>query len=269
MKKRHGAALLIAILVAATAIIWWPRRPEPPPPLVVGGELPAPCRNVAFEAVTYVVCEIDLRADSIGVFHAGADGKPFGSLEAFDKAVAGEGRPVLLAMNGGMYHEDLSPVGLLVENGSEKSPLNLADGEGNFFLKPNGVFLVGKYGKAAVMESSAYAAARPDVALATQSGPMLVIDGQIHPRFEANGTSRYVRNGVGVRDENTVVLAISRSEVSLGSFARLFRDALGCRNALFLDGAVSALSDGKRMIVGGKYPAGPIIAVSARQPLTQ
>ena len=171
---------------------------------------------------------------------------------------------MLLAMNGGMYHEDLSPVGLLVENGSEKSPLNLADGEGNFFLKPNGVFLVGKDGKAAVMESGAYAAAKPDVAFATQSGPMLVIDGALHPRFEANGTSRYIRNGVGVRDENTVVLAISRSEVSFGSFARLFRDALGCRNALFLDVAVSALSDGKRMIVGGKYPAGTIISVSAK-----
>lgn len=266
MKRRYGAALPIAILLAAIAVVWWPRRPEPPP-LVIGGDLPAPCRNVAFEAVTYVVCEVDLRADSIGVFHAGADGKSFGSLEAFDKAVAGEGRPVLLAMNGGMYHEDLSPVGLLVESGSEKSPLNLADGEGNFFLKPNGVFLVGKDGKAAVMESNAYAAAKPDAAFATQSGPMLVIDGQIHPRFEPNGTSRYIRNGVGVRDENTVVLAISRSEVSFGSFARLFRDALGCRNALFLDGAVSALSDGKRMIVGGKYPAGPIISVSAK-PIT-
>ncbi|MER8898103.1 phosphodiester glycosidase family protein [Mesorhizobium sp. M0676] len=94
---------------------------------------------------------------------------------------------------------------------------------------------------------------------------MLVIDGVLHPRFEANGTSRYIRNGVGVRDENTVVLAISRSEVSFGSFARLFRDALQCRNALFLDGAVSALSDGDRMIVGGRYPAGPIIAVLASQ----
>ncbi|MGX5841285.1 phosphodiester glycosidase family protein [Mesorhizobium sp. ArgA1] len=275
MKKRHGAAFLIAILVV-TPFIWWPKRPEPPP-LVIGGDLPAPCRNVAFEAVTYVVCEIDLRADGIGVFHAGADGKPFGSLEAFDKAMAGEGRPVLLAMNGGMYHVDLSPVGLLVENGIEKSPLNLADAEGNFFLKPNGVFLVDKDGKAAVMESSAYAAARPDVAFATQSGPMLVIGDALHPRFETDGSSRYIRNGVGVRDENTVVLAISRSEVSFGSFARLFRDALGCRNALFLDGAVSALSDGKRMIVGGKYPAGPIISVSvkpitsvsARQQLTQ
>ncbi|MGX9143836.1 phosphodiester glycosidase family protein [Mesorhizobium sp. 128a] len=276
MKKRYGAAFLIAILVVANAFIWWPKRPEPPP-LVIGGDLPAPCRNVAFEAVTYVVCEIDLRADSIGVFHAAADGKPYGSLETFDKAVAAEGRPVLLSMNGGMYHEDLSPVGLLVEDGSEKSPLNLADAEGNFFLKPNGVFLLGKDGKAAVMESSAYAAARPDVAFATQSGPMLVIGGALHPRFETNGSSRYIRNGVGVRDENTVVLAISRSEVSFGSFARLFRDALGCRNALFLDGAVSALSNGTRMIVGGKYPAGPIISVSvkpitsvsARQPLTQ
>ncbi len=266
MKRRYGAALLIAILLATMAIIWWPRSPAPPP-LVIGGDLPAPCRNVAFEAVTYVVCEIDLRTDSVGVFHAGGDGKPFGSLEAFDKAMMGEGRPVLLAMNGGMYHEDLSPVGLLVENGSEKSPLNLADAEGNFFLKPNGVFLLGKDGKAAVMESSAYAAAKPDVAFATQSGPMLVIAGALHPRFETNGASRYIRNGVGVRDGNTVVLAISRSEVSFGSFARLFRDALGCNNALFLDGTVSALSDGKRMIIGGKYPAGPIISVSAK-PIT-
>ncbi|MER9444265.1 phosphodiester glycosidase family protein [Mesorhizobium sp. M0340] len=100
---------------------------------------------------------------------------------------------------------------------------------------------------------------------ATQSGPMLVIDGRLHPRFEQNGTSRYIRNGVGVRDENTVVLAISRSEVSLGSFARLFRDALDCPSALFFDGAVSALSNGERMIVGGNYPAGPIIAVTGKK----
>jgi uncharacterized protein YigE (DUF2233 family) len=135
-----------------------------------------------------------------------------------------------------MYHEDLTQVGLLVENGHAVAPLNLADGQGNFFLKPNGVFLIRKDGKAAVMETSAYAAAKPDVAFATQSGPMLVIDGRLHPRVEANGTSRHIRNGVGVRDENTIALAISHSQVSLGSFARLFRDALHCPNALFFDG---------------------------------
>lgn len=129
------------------------------------------------------------------------------------------------------------------------------------------MFLVDKDRKAALMETNVYAAAKPDVAFATQSGPMLVIDGQLHPRFEANGTSRYIRNGVGVRDGDTVMLAISRSEVSLGSFARLFRDALDCPNALFFDGVVSALSNGLRMIVGGKYPAGPILSVSAK-PIT-
>jgi uncharacterized protein YigE (DUF2233 family) len=264
MRRRYIAAIAIGAVAVVLSLIWWPRSPAPPP-IIVGGELPGPCRDASFETVSYVVCEIDLHAYGIAVFHAGADGKPFGSLEKFDKARAGEGRPVLLAMNAGMYHEDLSPVGLLVENGQEKAPLNLADGTGNFFLKPNGVFLIGKDGKAAIMETNAYAAAKPDVAFATQSGPMLVIDGRLHPRFEANGVSRYVRNGVGVRDADTVVLAVSRSEVSLGSFARLFRDMLNCPNALFFDGAVSALSNGERMIVGGNYPAGPIIAVSAKR----
>jgi uncharacterized protein YigE (DUF2233 family) len=268
MKRRYLATILIGVLLLALAMAWW-LRPKERQPLAVGRELPGPCRDFAFEAVPYVVCEVDLRAYSIGVFHAGADGKTFGSLAAFDKAMSGEGRQVLLAMNGGMYHEDLTPVGLLVEEGGEKAPLNLADGEGNFFLKPNGVFLLGKDSKAAIMESSAYAGAKPDVAFATQSGPMLVIDGALHPRFEPNGSSRYIRNGVGVRDGDTVVLAISRSEVSLGSFARLFRDALACPNALFLDGAVSALSNGDRMIVGGRYPAGPIIAVSGKKPAAQ
>lgn len=264
MKRRYLAGFLLAVLLAALSLIWWAKSPRQSP-LVVGGELPAPCRDASFEAVAYVVCEIDLRRYDIGVFHAGLDGKAFGSLDKFDKAMVDQGRTVLLAMNAGMYHQDLTPVGLLVEDGREKAPINVADSEGNFFLKPNGVFLVRKDGKASVMETSAYAAARPDVMFATQSGPMLVIDGRLHPRFEQNGTSRYIRNGVGVRDENTVVLAISRSEVSLGSFARLFRDGLDCANALFLDGVVSALSNGERMIVGGNYPAGPIIAVSAKR----
>ena len=267
MKRRYTIAILIGLLSLAVALAWWFRSPERPP-LTIGGELPAPCRDASFETVPYVVCEIDLRAYDFGVFRSGSDGRAFGSLETFDKVMSDQGRPVLLAMNAGMYHEDLTPVGLLVENGRERAPLNLADGEGNFFLKPNGVFLVGKSGKAAIMETNAYAAAKPDPAFATQSGPMLVIDGKLHPRFEENGRSRYVRNGVGVRDDNKVVLAISRSEVSLGSFARLFRDALACPNALFLDGVVSALSNGERMIVGGDDPAGPIIAVSARKPAT-
>jgi uncharacterized protein YigE (DUF2233 family) len=171
-------------------------------------------------------------------------------------------------MNAGMYHDGLGPVGLFVEDGRQETPLNRADGEGNFFLKPNGVFFVRKDGSAGVMETTAYAAAHPegdpDIAHATQSGPMLVIDGKVHPRFEPDGASRFIRNGVGVRGDGTVVLAISRQPVSLGSFARLFKDELACPNALFLDGAISTLSDGERILVGGKDPVGPILAARKR-----
>ncbi len=262
LKKRYFAALLFAVAGLAAASILWKRLPARPP--LVVGELPAPCRDVSFEGVAYVVCEIDPRAHRIVIARANVDGKPYGSLEAFDKAMRAAGQPVLLAMNAGMYHEGLGPVGLFVENGRQETPLNTEEAEGNFFLKPNGVFFVGRDGRVGVLETGAYAAARPDVAFATQSGPMLVIDGQLHPRFEADGLSRYIRNGVGVRSDGIVVLAISRGAVSLGSFGRLFKDKLACPNALFLDGDISALSDGSRMIVGGKRPVGPILAVGEK-----
>lgn len=266
MSTRAAACLLIGLLAVAAVVFFWP-RPAPKPPLMVG-QLPPFCRDISFEGVVQAVCEVDPKAYMVFVARADAAGKPYGSIQAFDKAMAAKGTPVLLAMNAGMYHEGLGPVGLFVEGGRQETPLNRADGEGNFFLKPNGVFFVRTDGSAGVLETGAYAAAHPDAApdidYATQSGPMLVIDGQIHPRFEPDGTSRFIRNGVGVRADGTVVLAISRQPVSLGSFARLFRDALSCPNALFLDGAISTLSDGERILVGGKDPVGPVLAVRTR-----
>jgi uncharacterized protein YigE (DUF2233 family) len=262
MHKRSLIAL--AVLVAAAALLaWWLR--DRMPPSVVSFGLPPICRALTFEGVAYVVCEVDTASHDVRLFHADAAGKPFGSLAAFDAAMAVA--PFLFSMNAGMYHDDLSPVGLYVEDGREISGLEAGDGDGNFFLKPNGVFLIGTDGRPAILETSAYAMARPEVAYATQSGPLLVIDGALHPRFEANGTSRYVRNGVGLREDATLLFAISLSEVSFGSFARLFRDALGCSNALYFDGVVSALSNGKETVIDGGYPTGPIVAVSARPAL--
>ena len=267
MRPRVVVAIVVGLLAVAAAIFFWP-RPAPKPPLVVG-ELPPFCRDLSFEGVVHAVCELDLKGYAVFVARADADGKPYGSVQAFDKAVAAKGAPVQLAMNAGMYHDGLGPVGLFVEDGRQETPLNRADGEGNFFLKPNGVFFVRKDGSAGVMETAAYEAAHPegdpDIAYATQSGPMLVIDGKVHPRFEQDGTSRFIRNGVGVRGDGTVVLAISRQPVSLGSFARLFKDELACPNALFLDGAISTLSDGDRILVGGKDSVGPILAVRAKK----
>ena len=219
-------------------------------------EVPQTCRTDEFEGVAYVLCEVDPAAHPIGLRLAAVSGQPLKSLAALAKE-----QPFLFAMNAGMYHEDMSPVGLHVEDGVEVAPLNRADAPGNFFLKPNGVFFVDAAGKTGVQETEAFAASGRIVRIATQSGPMLVIDGRIHSRFEKNGESRHVRNGVGVRGDGTVVFAISRGPVSLGSFARLFRDGLKCPNALFLDGTISALHDGKNYLIGGEYPAGPIVWV--------
>ncbi len=247
-------------------------------PLLVAASLAAaqpgparPCEEQTFEDAKFIICTATPGHDDLRLFWKDAHGEPYRRFPAIARAVADEGRMLLFAMNAGMYQTDFSPIGLYVENGKELRPASTTTMDGptgkvpNFFKKPNGVFFVRKDGSAGVEETGAYAAAaHTDVAYATQSGPMLVIDGKIHPRFEPDGTSRFIRNGVGVRADGTVVLAISRQLVSLGSFARLFLDELSCPNALFLDGAISTLSDGQRILVGGKDPVGPILAVRKR-----
>jgi uncharacterized protein YigE (DUF2233 family) len=259
----------MAILAIAGAIVatgaWIVHEPQRSPPIPDLAGLPDWCRLVEHEGARHVACEIDPRRDEIVVRHADGGQGPYGSLDAFVGAMRQAMQPVALAMNAGMYHEDMSPVGLLVEDGRELAPLTTEDGEGNFFLKPNGVFLIDADGRAAVMETTAYAAAGLTPRFATQSGPMLVVNGAVHPKFLPDGESRHVRNGVGVRGDGAVVLAISLDPVSLGSFARLFRDPLGCPDALFFDGAISALSNGEKTLLGGDHPVGPIVAVRAKE----
>jgi uncharacterized protein YigE (DUF2233 family) len=160
-----------------------------------------------------------------------------------------------------MYHPDNSPVGLYVEEGRELVRANTSAGPGNFHMRPNGVFYVtGEV--AGVLETRSFIKRRPQVDFATQSGPMLVIDGKVHTRFARYGGSRKYRAGVGSRDHNSVVFAVSESEVSFGEFARLFRDKLRCKNALFLDGG-SATSFYSPVLGRNSnfLPLGPIIGV--------
>jgi uncharacterized protein YigE (DUF2233 family) len=162
-------------------------------------------------------------------------------------------------MNAGMYDEEGAPIGLYMESGETRKKLNRNTGPGNFHLLPNGVFAVDEEGRVSVTDSSRFRA--ENISWATQSGPMLVIGGRLHPKFDADGPSRLVRNGVGVKDPNSAYFVISESGVSFGRFARFFRDVLGCRDALFLDGSVSSLWDRP----GGRqdaYPElGPMVVV--------
>jgi len=225
----------------------------------------AACQTVSYEGGSYTACEADLRRESVRVFWKKPDGEPYGHLSSLPRALgAGVGQKLVFAINGGMYHPDYRPVGLYVENGREFARANTRSGPGNFHMKPNGVFYIAGQ-SAGVMETGSFLKQRPAVDFATQSGPMLVINGRLHPRFALSGGSRKFRSGVGMRDDNTLVFVVSDSEVSFGEFARLFRDRLKCTNALFLDGgSVPSLYAPALSRSGNLLPLGPMIAVYER-----
>lgn len=218
----------------------------------------AACRDITFEGSSHTVCEVST-TDDLRLFHSGPEGA-YGSFTAVNRALEPQGQRLAFAMNAGMYHKDLSPVGLYIENGVEHARLITSDGPGNFGLLPNGVFCVGT--KFAVVESRRFAKSPPDCRFATQSGPMLVIDGNLHPRFLATSDSLNYRNGVGVSpDGATAYFAISNDEVNFHSFARLFRDVLQVRDALFLDGSISRLYAPELDRHDAGFPMGPIVGV--------
>ncbi|MEQ8479185.1 MAG: phosphodiester glycosidase family protein [Hoeflea sp.] len=234
---------------------------------MTGTNWPDGCSEQVFEDARAILCVVDPSENALRLVYRADDAGVLGTVsKAAEHVRSGLARRerFVLAMNAGMYHADMEPVGLYVEAGIGIAPLNREDGFGNFFLKPNGVFFVRDDGSAGVMETDAYARAGIEPAFATQSGPMLLIDGAIHPRFLPDGTSKFIRNGVGVRADGMVVFAITRDKVSLGSFARLFRDVADCKNALFFDGAVSSLALGGDMVVDSGEPAGPVAVVVTR-----
>lgn len=216
----------------------------------------ADCRDVTFEGASYTLCEVTLGED-LRLFHSGPDGA-YGSFRNVDVALAAEGKMLGFAMNAGMYHRDLAPVGMHIENGVESAPLITRAGPGNFGLLPNGVFCIGKAFR--VIESRSFKKTRPDCRYATQSGPMLVINGELHPKLLPDSDSLYVRNGVGVSEEGTLaVFAISNDAVNFHAFARLFRDELGLRDALYFDGNISRLYAPGLDRHDGGFPMGPMI----------
>ena len=223
---------------------------------------PPGCAPRAFDSAQYTVCSFDVRRDDIRLYWSGADDKPYANFAALASAMSAKGRTLRFAMNAGMFGDDFAPVGLYVENGKQLRRADTRPGPTNFHLLPNGVFWVGD-GVAGVEETSRFLNDAPAAKFATQSGPMLVIDGHIHPKILPTGTSEKVRNGVCVRDGATAVFAISETSVTFNAFARLFRDALGCSNALFLDGSVSSLYAPDIGRDDELTPLGPMIGVSA------
>ena len=222
----------------------------------------AECRQETYQGDSYAICEVDLTKDELRLFLYDETGAPYGYFSKVEADLATRGKTLGFAMNAGMYHDDRAPVGHYVEDGKVFQKVIANAGPGNFGLLPNGVLCL-RAKRADVFETRAFLADQPDCDHATQSGPMLVIDGELHPRFLKDSTSRYVRNGVGTSaDGSRAIFVISDAPVTFHTFGSLFRDLLKLPNALYLDGNISRLRapDLARNDVG--FGAlGPIIGV--------
>lgn len=196
-----------------------------------------PCGS---EDSSYDVLEIDLEKQEIRLFWKYPDGRRFSTFENVRKWVEDQGEHLIAATNGGIYDPGHIPAGLYIEAESIRHPLNLREGYGNFYLKPNGVFLITGQGPK-ILESSLVKKIRTPVRYATQSGPLLVLNGEIHPAFTRGSKNRRLRSGIGVSEDQRVWIVISKCAISFYDFAMFFRDRLKCPNALYLDGSISKL----------------------------
>jgi len=205
-------------------------------------------------------CRVDLRTQSLRLYYADAQGSPYESFERLQSALARQEKKLVFAMNAGMFHADMKPVGLLVIDGREIAPINRSTASGNFYLQPNGVFLIDSAG-ARVLATHEYRDLAP--AFATQPGPMLLHRGQIPgtTAFRASARSRHIRNGVCVPGDAQAAFVISEDAVTFREFAVYFRDVLGCSEALYLDGAISSLFAPQLKRADARAKFGPMIAV--------
>jgi uncharacterized protein YigE (DUF2233 family) len=129
-----------------------------------------------------------------------------------------------------------NPLGLYLSQGKLKQDINLNDGNGNFYLKPNGWIGADTAGRVCVRSAEKYKAG--GLWNAIQSGPMLVSDGQISKALGVKSQSRNIRCGVGElsdQGQTTLVFAKSDNPVSFFEFATLFQEAFKCDNALNLE----------------------------------
>ncbi len=184
--------------------------------------------------------------------------EPFKTINNLVEWLENTGHSIVAVTNGGIFEPGLVPTGLYVENGQELQPLNLNDGYGNFYMKPNGVFFV-RDGLFGIEEATHFGTGNADVDYALQSGPLILQDNQIHPAFTPGSKNCRLRSGIGVSPNGHAILAISNGAVNLNDFATWFRDTAGMADALYLDGAISTLYTREHPSISGEHYAGFLV----------
>ena len=232
------------------------------------------CHAVDYSGADYIVCDFADPAD-LGLHWSNDRGQPYRAFSALADAETAQGRELVFALNAGMYDTDFRPMGLYAESGVQKTPLNTASVSAdkgpvpNFYKSPNGVFYVDPDGKAAVVTTEDFVDAEPETRIATQSGPLLVIGGELNPILIPGSADRNRRSAIGVCTDGTVRLAISDTRVNFYDLAQLFRAHLNCSDVLYLDGGRGTgifLPDMNRNDISWHGGFGPMFSYSVPKP---
>ncbi len=217
---------------------------------------------------SYTAYVADLSKHTIAI-HLKSNNRHFSKLSNLKDSLEKQGKEVLMVTNAGMFHYTQDPVGLYIEKGKEKNKINLEPVNGdNFHLAPNGVFYIDEKG-VGIQEThrflKEYKAKKIRPISATQSGPMLVIDGKHHHKFNHGSKSRKLRSGVGLLPNNRIIFIISdRHNTNFFQFGTIYKDLFACQQALFLDGAISEMyiKGNSKNLKGGNF--GPMLSITAK-----
>ena len=194
-------------------------------------------KNEIVEDELFISYIVNPKKQNLEFFWKNEKGEHFKNAENLISWLKSKNKKLLFSTNGGMYKKDNSPQGLYVEKTITKSEIDTSNGNGNFYLKPNGIFYLTTDKNPIICKTEDFVN-NGMIKYATQSGPMLVIDGEIHAAFKKNSTNLNIRNGVGILPNNQIIFAISKKKINFYDFAEYFKK-LGCKKALYLDGFVS------------------------------
>ena len=180
---------------------------------------------------------VDLKKQNLKLYWKNDKGEILKSFKNLNNHIKSKKETLVFAMNGGMYMKNRTSLGLFIENGVTKKKINkVKEAFGNFYMQPNGIFYITDSNQGFVCQTDSFV--NKNIKYATQSGPMLVIDGKMHPKVKKGSKNLNNRNGVGIIPNNKLVFAMSKEKINFYNFATYFK-SLGCKNALYLDGYVS------------------------------
>ncbi len=147
-------------------------------------------------------------------------------LTGLDAKTMSQKSGALIAINGGFFTPEHAPLGLRIQNNKEINKIKWTNWWHIFQMKA---------AKPAVITKQEFQMA-PDIEMAIESGPRLLMNGQITAQLKQGAAERSAI--CTTMDEKIIIAATELAPMSLGEFAA-FMKKIGCNDALNLDGGSS------------------------------